>query len=79
MVNLESFKLSKKQMKKISGGSHSVVCDISDYGYELDNPKWKPSRGQVEYEEIPDSMDLGDVADMLYGQIGDNFEIICHY
>jgi len=77
MVNLELFKLSKKQMSEIPGGK--IVCDISDVGYELDKPKgWKSTSGSITYDNLPDDYDLGKLESMLYDQIGPDIYIYCH-
>ncbi len=73
MVNLESFKLSKKQMNKISGGK-SFDCHISDVGL---NGFYEGIEFDMTLNDFPDKSTFEDAQNILKAQFGPDFEISC--
>lgn len=74
MTNLDSFKLSKGQMNKISGGK-KYVCHISDIAL---NGFYEGTSFDYTFHDFPESSTYQDAENVLQNQLGPEFHISCN-
>lgn len=73
MTNLDSFKLSKGQMSKISGGKR-FDCHASDVGL---NGFYEGTSFDMTFYDFPESATYQDAEAHLQRQLGPDFHVSC--
>ncbi|MDE7456939.1 MAG: hypothetical protein K2M96_09590 [Prevotella sp.] len=74
MTNLDSYKLSKGQMNKISGGK-KYVCHASDIAL---NGFYEGISFDIAFYDFPESATYQDAERHLQTQLGSDFYVICN-